>query len=137
MSARLAFQPLRAYTTQNDRDQLARFNFRPYEVIYGHDHLKHCSTKTGGSDGNVSRIQTYTTVRACPHRGSCILPLIRTERCGSWTATDDCSASIRLPKQSKCGISGARGVVMDRTRSPRAVYVSMGANGLAVVRAKS
>jgi hypothetical protein len=43
MSARLTFKPLRAYTTQNDRDQLARFNFHRTGVIYGHDHLKHCS----------------------------------------------------------------------------------------------
>jgi hypothetical protein len=88
--------------------------------------------------GDFSRIQTYTTVPGLPTSG---LLDIAADPDGTLWIVDSNGRLLRFDPATQAvqvwpGISGARRVVMDTTSSPRSVYVSMGANGLAVLRAK-
>jgi len=88
--------------------------------------------------GNFDRIQTYTTVPGLPSSG---LMDIAADPDGSLWIVDRNGRLLRftpstLAVQVWPGISGALRVVMDTSVTPRAVYVSMGTNGLAVIRAK-
>ena len=88
--------------------------------------------------GNFDRIQTYTTVPGLP---SSELMDIAANPDGSLWIVDRNGRLLRftpstLAVQVWPGISGALRVVMDTSVTPRAVYVSMGTNGLAVIRAK-
>lgn len=88
--------------------------------------------------GDYNRIQTYTTVPGLPASG--LMDLAADPDDTLWIV-DGAGRLLRfnpatLSVQAWPGIAGARRVVMDTTVVPRAVYVSMGNNGLAVIRAK-
>jgi Divergent InlB B-repeat domain len=88
--------------------------------------------------GNFDRIQTYTTVPGLPPSG---LIDMAADPDGTLWIVDSNGRLLRfdpstLAVQVWPGISGARRVVMDTAVHPRAVYVAMGANGLAVIRVK-
>jgi hypothetical protein len=101
-----------------------------------HTGLSSYNHRTAG--GNFDRIQTYTTVPNLPSSG---LMDIAADPDGTVWIVDRNGRLLRftpstLAVQVWPGISGALRVVMDTSVTPRAVYVSMGTNGLAVIRAK-
>ena len=88
--------------------------------------------------GNFDRIQTYTTVPGLPSSG---LMDIAADPDGTLWIVDRNGRLLRFTPSTQAvqvwpGISGALRVVMDTTVTPRAVYVAMGTNGLAVIRAR-
>lgn len=88
--------------------------------------------------GDFSRIQTYTTVPDLPASG---LIDLAADPDGTLWIVDNTGRLLRFTPSTRSvqvwpGISGAVRVVMDTTVNPRAVYVPMGNNGLAVIRAK-
>jgi len=88
--------------------------------------------------GNASFIRTWNTVQGLPASG---LLDIAADSDGTLWIIDNNRRLLRFdPANMRIqvwpGISNARRVVMDTTVIPRALYVSMGVNGLAVIRAK-
>jgi hypothetical protein len=86
---------------------------------------------------DFSQVRHYTSVPGLPATG---LVDIAADPDGSLWIVDDTGQLLRFnPSASTVqiwpGVSSARRVVMDTTVSPRALYVSMGNQGLAVIRA--
>ena len=99
------------------------------------------STTTGLSSytrGDFSNTTHYTGVSGLPASG---LMDIAADPDGTLWIVDSAGRLLRfnpsnLSVQVWPGVSGARRVVVDTTVTPRAVYVSMGSQGLAVIRAR-
>ncbi len=88
--------------------------------------------------GDFSRVQTYTNVPGLPASG---LIDMTADPDGTLWIVDSNGRLLRFNPSTRAvqvwpGISGAVRVVVDTTVNPRAVYVSMGTNGLAVIRAR-
>ena len=88
--------------------------------------------------GNFSLIRNYTNVTGLPAAG---LVDIAADPDGTLWIVDNTGRLLRfnptsLTVQVWPGVSNVRRVVMDSTVVPRALYVSMGTQGLAVIRAK-
>ena len=88
------------------------------------------------AQGKTSMISHYTAVAGLPAAG---LMDIAADPDGSLWIVDNSGrrcASLRHLKlcRSGLGVSGVRRIVMDTTVTPRALYVSMGSQGLAVIR---
>jgi streptogramin lyase len=88
--------------------------------------------------GNTSLIQHYTGVTGLPASG---LMDIAADPDGTLWIVDNGGRLLRfnpsaLSVQVWPGVSSVRRVVVDTTVTPRAVYVSMGGQGLAVIRAR-
>ena len=87
---------------------------------------------------NYSTIRNYANVPGLPATG---LMDIAADPDGTLWIVDSGGRLLRfdptaLTVQVWPGVSGARRVVMDTTVTPRALYVSMGSQGLAVIRAR-
>jgi hypothetical protein len=103
------------------------------------------STTTGLSSYNhsigqfdFSQTRHYTSVPGLPATG---LIDVAADPDGSLWIVDDSGRLLRFNPSASAvqvwpGVSGARRVVMDTTVTPRALYVSMGNQGLAVIRAQ-
>ena len=99
------------------------------------------STTTGlssYSSGDFSNTAHYTSVAGLPATG---LVDIAADPDGTLWIVDSGGRLLRfnpsnLSVQVWPGVSNVRRVVVDPTVTPRAVYVSMGGNGLAVIRAR-
>jgi hypothetical protein len=90
------------------------------------------------AQGNTSLIRHYTDVTGLPASG---LMDIAADPDGSLWIVDNNGRLLRFTPSTSTvqvwpGVSGARRVVVDTTVTPRALYVSMGSQGLAVIRAK-
>jgi streptogramin lyase len=88
--------------------------------------------------GNTSLIQHYTSVTGLPAAG---LIDIAADPDGTLWIVDNTGRLLRfnpttLAVQVWPGVSNVRRIVMDTTVVPRSLYVSMGNQGLAVIRAK-
>ncbi|HET8721927.1 MAG TPA: hypothetical protein VFM24_07860 [Nitrospira sp.] len=87
---------------------------------------------------DFSQVRHYANVPGLPATG---LVDIAADPDGSLWIVDDTGRLLRFnPSASSVqvwpGVSGARRIVMDTTVAPRALYVSMGNQGLAVIRAQ-
>lgn len=96
------------------------------------------STKPGVYDTNGDFVITYRNVPGLPASG---LIDLAADPDGRLWIIDNTGRLLRFDPATRSaqvwpGVSGARRVVMDTTVTPRAVYVSMGNNGLAVIRAR-
>lgn len=95
------------------------------------------STKPGVLDDNGDFVLTYRDVPGLPASG---LVDLAADPDGTLWIVDNSGRLLRFDPVSRNvrvwqGVSGARRVVVDTTVTPRAVYVAMGNNGLAVIRA--
>ena len=98
------------------------------------------SSTTGLSSytsGDFSNTAHYTSVSGLPASG---LIDIAADPDGSLWIVDNTGRLLRFTPSTSAvqvwpGVSGVRRVVVDTTVTPRAVYVSMGSQGLAVIRA--
>ena len=87
---------------------------------------------------DFSQVRHYTSVPGLPATG---LVDIAADSDGTLWIVDDTGRLLRFNPSSSSvqvwpGVSAARRVVMDTSVSPRALYVSMGNQGLAVIRAQ-
>lgn len=92
----------------------------------------------GLARGNYSLIRTWNTVPGLPTSG---LLDLAADPDGTLWIIDSNRRLLRFDPSALTvrvwpGISNARRVVMDTTVVPRALYVSMGVNGVAVIRAQ-
>lgn len=90
------------------------------------------------SRGDFSNTVHYTSVSGLPASG---LVDIAADPDGSLWIVDNNGRLLRFTPSTSTvqvwpGVSGVRRVVVDTTVTPRAVYVSMGGQGLAVIRAR-
>jgi hypothetical protein len=97
--------------------------------------LASVTTQTIGSTGNF--VTTYTNVPGLPASG---LIDLAADPDGTLWIVDNIGRLLRfnpgtLTVRVWPGVSNVRRIVMDTTVTPRALYVSMGVNGLAVIRA--
>jgi len=90
------------------------------------------------AQGNTSMINHYTAVAGLPAAG---LMDIAADPDGSLWIVDNSGRLLRFTPSTQTaqvwpGVSSVRRIVMDTTVTPRALYVSMGNQGLAVIRAR-
>ncbi|HJT19197.1 MAG TPA: hypothetical protein VJ746_01925 [Nitrospira sp.] len=96
------------------------------------------SYNNGVARGNLDLIRTYTDVTGLPTSG---LMDLAADPDGTLWLADAAGRLLRFnPSTSTVqiwpGVSNVRRIVMDTTVTPRALYVSMGGSGLAVIRAQ-
>ncbi len=88
--------------------------------------------------GNYTLIRTWDNIPGLPPSG---LLDVAADPDGTLWIVDGTRRLLRFDPSTSTvqvwpGVSNARRVVMDTTIIPRALYVSMGLNGMAVIRAK-